>query len=308
MRRRLLIALLLAPLLAILLSALLALTWLREPSTNSNAPPPTTPSKEAGQPDDILLEPSPSYALALGAWITKIPLPLPSDAQMEELAKKNPIAFLKYCIRRYDYTVQGYELTFKKQERLGGKLYPSETIAVKFREEPFSVYFDWIKGERLAKKVLYVRGENNNKLLVKPAGKLAALVVSVVERDPNGEEAKESSRYPMPEFGIKVGMVLTLEAWQAARKNKTLDIEYAGVKKIKELGDRECYVLKRPHYAKPEADGISSSTFYFDKETWLQTGSTLKNKDGELIGEYWFADITLNPKFKPGTFTRDALK
>ena len=306
--RRLLIGLVLAPVVAIALSALLALTWLREPSSGSNKPAPTTPSKEAGQTDDILLEPSPSYALAFGAWITKAPLPLPSDAQMAELAKKNPIAFLKYCLRRYDYTVKGYELTFKKQERLGGKLYPSETIAVKFREEPFSVYFDWIKGERLAKKVLYVRGENDNKLLVKPAGRLASALVGVVERDAEGEDAKQSSRYPMPEFGIKVGMVLTLEAWEAARKNKTLEIEYAGLKKIKETGDRECYVLKRPHYAKPEADGICSSTFYFDKETWLQTGSTLKNKDGELIGEYWFTDITLNPKFKPGTFTREALK
>jgi outer membrane lipoprotein-sorting protein len=47
---------------------------------------------------------------------------------------------------------------------------------------------------------------------------------------------------------------------------------------------------------------------YVDKETWLQVGSVLKGEEGQLIGEYFFRDVKLNPRFKPGTFTRDALK
>jgi hypothetical protein len=304
--RRLLIVLMLAPLVAVTLTGVVALAWLYEPAANFDVRTPLTPTKEEGWPDDVLLENPKPFALAIGSWLTKVPLPLPTDAQMEELAKKNPIAFLKYCIRRYDYTVKGYEFTFKKQERIGEKLQPTETIAVKFREEPFSVLFEWLKGERLAKKTLFVRGENKNQLLVKPAGVLA--VAGIVERDPEGDDAKKSGRYPLPEFGLKIGSLRTLAALEAARKNETLTIEYAGVKKIKEVGDRECYVLKRPKYAKAEEDGIMSATFYFDKETWLQVGSTLKNGDGELIAEYWFTDIKLNPEFKPDTFTRKALK
>jgi hypothetical protein len=39
----------------------------------------------------------------------------------------------------------------------------------------------------------------------------------------------------------------------------------------------------------------------------MQVGSTLKGADGQLLGEYFFSDIELNPDFKPGTFTRDAV-
>ena len=304
MRRRLLLILLLTPLVALILTAVLALTWLYEPSADFNVRTPPTPSKEDS--DDIPLENPKPLAPAIGMWITQIHWPLPTDTQMEELAKKHPIAFLKYSIRRYDYTVKGYECIFKKQERIGGKLQPTETIAVKFREKPFSVLFDWLKGERLAKKVLYVKGENNNMLLVKGAGVLA--LAGILERDPEGDQAKRSGRYPLTEFGIKIGSLRTLAAWEAARKNEALKIEYGGIKKIKEVGNRECYVLKRSHYAKPEEDGITLATFYLDKQTWLQVGSTLKNADGELIAEYWFTDIKLNPEFKPDTFTRNALK
>lgn len=304
--RRWLVILILTPLLAIALTAVLALAWLHEPAANFDIRTPPASENEVGQTDGIFLEDPQPFALAIGSWLTKLTLTLPDDKQMDQLANTNPIAFLKYCIRRYDYTVKSYELTLKKQERIGGKLHPTETIAVKFREEPFSALLEWVKGERLAKKTLYVRGENNNMLLVKPAGVLA--LAGIVERDPEGDQAKQSGRYPLTEFGIKIGMLRLLASWEAARKHKTLKVEYLGLKKIKEAGDRACYVLKRPDYGQPEEDGIMSATYYFDKENWLLIGTTLKNKDGELIADYWFLDIKLNPEFKPDTFTKKALK
>jgi Protein of unknown function (DUF1571) len=304
--RRLFVCLSLAPVLLITLATVFALAWLRDSPAEFDTLTPLAAPKDAGQPDDILLENPRTLALALGSCVTRAKLPLPDDAKMEQLAKTNPIAFFKYCLRRYDYTVQGYELTFKKQERIGGKLQPSETIAVKFREEPFSVLFEWLKGERLAKKTLFVRGENDNKLLVKPAGVLS--LAGIVERDPEGEQAKQSGRYPLTEFGLKIGTLRTVAACEMARKNKALHVEYLGQQKIPEVGERVCYVLKRAPYEKPEEDGIVSATYYVDKETWLQVGSTLKNADGELIAEYWFRDIKLNPPFKPDTFMRKSLK
>jgi hypothetical protein len=304
--RRLLLLLLGVPGAAILLTTLLALAWRHESGADFSKRTEPTLHKEEGEPDDIPLENPRPVALAVGAWILKGPLPLPSDKKMEELAKTNPVAFLKYCLRRYDQTVQGYECTLKKQERIGGKLHDSETIAVKFREEPFAVYFEWQKGQRQAKKVLYVRGENNNMLLVKPAGVLG--VVGVRKYDPEGEDAKKGGRYPLTEFGIKIGTLRTLAAWEAARKNKALHVEYRGQKKIPEVGDRVCYVFKRTRYEKPEEDGVTELTIYVDKETWLQVGSTLKNAEGDLLGEYWFRDLKLNPEFKPDTFSEKSLK
>ena len=112
----------------------------------------------------------------------------------------------------------------------------------------------------------------------------------------------------MSEFGIKIGTQRTLGAWKAAKKENALHIEFLGEQKIKELGERPCWVLKRTHYRQPEDDGVAELTIFIDKETWLQTGSILKDPDGNLIGSYYFCDVELNPTFDPQLFTRETLK
>jgi hypothetical protein len=232
--------------------------------------------------------------------------PLPSEAEMERLAKSDPIAFLRECLRRYDREVRGYTATLRKQERIGGHLQRSEVIDVAFREKPFSVLLRWKEGARRAAAVLYVKGENRDQLLVRPAGILS--VAGIVVRDPNGEEAKQSGRYPLTEFGIKIGMQRALASWEKAKKANAFHVDYLGIKKIKELGDRPCWVLRRTRYAAPTEEGVTESTFFFDKENWLQVGSLLKGEEGKLIGEYFFRDIKINPEFPNDTFSREALK
>jgi hypothetical protein len=230
--------------------------------------------------------------------------PLPTEAQMKRLAETDPVAFLENCIRRYDREVKSYTCALHKQERLEGKLQPSEVIDVQFREEPFSVLMDWREGARLAQKTLYVKDENNDKILVKPHGLLA--IAGVVERDPNGEDARKSSRLPVTDFGIQIGTIHTLESWKRALAQNALHVEYLGEVKVKEVGGRVCWKLHRTHFKAPEdIDGVTDLTIYVDKELWMQVGSTLKGADGQLLGEYFFSDIELNPKFKPGTFTRE---
>jgi hypothetical protein len=231
---------------------------------------------------------------------------LPSEDKMEGLAKRDPIAFLEECIRRYNHDVKGYTATLRKQERIDGKLERSEIIDVTFREEPFSVLMRWKEGARRASALLYIRGQNRNNLLIRPAGMLS--VAGVVERDPNGTDAKKGGRYPVPEFGIKVGMQRTLASWEKAKKANALHVEFRGVKDIKEAGNRPCWVLRRTRYAQVEDDGITELTIYVDKESWLQVGTVLKGEEGKLIGEYFFRDIKINPDFKRDTFTRAALQ
>jgi len=231
---------------------------------------------------------------------------LPTQEQMKRLAETDPVAFLQACIRRYDREVKGYHCILHKQERLQGTLQPSETIACDFREDPFSVLMDWREGTRLAKRTLYVKGENKDNILVKPAGLLA--LAGVVERDPLGTDAKKSSRVPITEFGIRIGMGHALAPGEAAQKQNALHVEFLGEAKVKEAGDRVCWKLHRKDYKKPEdIDGVADAVFYYDKETWLQVGTTLKDADGKLLGEYWFRDIQLNPDFKAGTFSREAV-
>jgi hypothetical protein len=245
---------------------------------------------------------------------TKRPL---DTAGLKELARKDPVAFINACVDRYDREVRGYWVTLAKRERVRFKgkvspLYPpanrpAELVRCAFREKPFSVLMDWKQGARKAQTTLYVEGENKNQLLVRPAS-WRSLFVSLTSRDPNGDEALETSRYPITEFGIQIGMRRTQEAWQKAKKRGDLKVLFGGEKRLPELNNRPCWEIKRVGYPEPEDDGIVESTLYFDPENWLQVGSFLVGEKGELIASYYFTDLQLNPDFPPDTFTKAALK
>jgi hypothetical protein len=228
---------------------------------------------------------------------------------MEKLAGKDPVAFLKACIRYFDRKVEGYTAVMQKRERIDGKLQAQEVLNVAVKEKPFSVYLEWTEGARLAERSLYVDGENGGKMLARPKGFLARQVVGdVVKRDPEGSDAKKSGRYPMTQFGIRKGMERTLASWEAAQKKGELHIQVLGEFKVAEAGDRVCLALKRVQYSKAENDGVLGLTLYIDAESWLQVGTVLVERDGELIGAYYFRDLKLNPKFKDDQFTEEALK
>jgi hypothetical protein len=230
----------------------------------------------------------------------------PGIVSHDPLPVEDPVAFLEKCLQKYDEQhIEGFTCILQKQERIDGKLMPSEETEVAFRAKPHSVFMHWVRGARKADSALYVQGENDNKMIAHPSG-LAGALVKVVTRDVDGADAKQSGRYTLDTFGFKKSMERTLKAWKAARDRGALKVEYLGIRKVKETGDRLCWALRRTN-DKPEDDGIMEGMFYFDKENWLQTGVVLKGEEGKLIGDYMFRDVQLNPKFKPGQFTRDAL-
>jgi hypothetical protein len=230
---------------------------------------------------------------------------LPDAGAMEKLARKDPIGFLENCVRKFEREVKGYTATFLKQERINGKLYPKEVIELHVREKPWSVHMRWTEGARKAGSVLYISSDNPAKMLVHPAG-LAGRLAPVVERDVASEEAKESGRYTVDKSGIKNATLRTLASLKAAQKKGTLQVEFLGEQKVQEAGNRLCYRFHRT-YTEPEYDGVMDLTYFIDKETWLQVGSIVKGKDNKLLGEYFFRDIRLNPKFEAKQFQREAL-
>jgi Protein of unknown function (DUF1571) len=230
----------------------------------------------------------------------------PAQVSKDAMPVDDPIGFLKECLRRFDAeNISGYEMIMLKQERLGGQLQPSEEIEVRYRTKPHSVVLKWLKGQRKANIALFVEGENKNMLLINPAG-IAGRLVKVVERDPEGEDAKQSGRYSMREFGLRATMQRTLDGFIRARARGTSKMQYLGILKVKELNDRLCYAFKRID-AEPQEDGFTDVTVYIDKENWIQVGTLLKADDGKVIAEYLFRDIHLNPTFKPEQFTRAIL-
>src|SRR6516162_609713 len=161
--------------------------------------------------------------------------PLPDADGMAQLAMHDPVVFLENCIRYYDRDIHGYHLVMQKQERVPGrlpiekrKLQKKEVIEVDFQDKPHSVFMHWLEGERLTDRCLYVEGENDNMILVHPAG-LAGKFVTFVKRKVDGPEAQESGRYTLNMFGIKNGTLRTLSFAKKAKEKGRLNMDYLGV-------------------------------------------------------------------------------
>jgi len=221
-----------------------------------------------------------------------------------DLPGKDPIVFLEMSLCNYDCIVEtGYKVLLRKQERIDGVMQPLERIEVWFKDEPHSVFFKWLEGKRKADRVLYVQGENQDRMLALPTIR----IVGVVSRELDSPDAKASGRYSIAEFGLKKALQRVLYHWKKAREANALHVAYEGVHRVPELGGRTCYKLHRTRFARPEDGGVTDLTLYFDTETLLQVGSVLKGPDGELVAQYFFRDIQLNPTFDPKQFTRAAL-
>ncbi|MCI0683538.1 MAG: DUF1571 domain-containing protein [Gemmataceae bacterium] len=225
---------------------------------------------------------------------------------LEILLHYHPVLFLEECQARYKENVEGYTCTFYKQERVKGKLLNADKISIHFCDEPFSVHMHFLETAGRAHKVVYPDRGDRFKLAARGKG-LGVTLPFIMTKDINSPDAKESSRFPINEFGIYKGTESTIASMRRAQARGELHVRYEGVFKVPELGDRECYKLVRTPYNPPELEGIYEYTLYIDKELLLQTGSVLRDSKGELIAQYWFSDVKLNPEFKDDQFTRNAL-
>jgi hypothetical protein len=157
----------------------------------------------------------------------------------------------------------------------------------------------WLKGG-IASEALYVSGENDGKMLVK-----FLPFLPVLSKGLDDTQVKNSGRYGIDEFGMQMGIERTVREWREARAENKLNVKYEGIYLVPEVGNVPCYKLHRTGNTDPE--GIADVILYIDTEHWLQVGSILRGEKHQLIGEYFFRDIQLNPDFPPGHFGRELL-
>lgn len=95
-------------------------------------------------------------------------------------------------------SLDSYSAILEMQEVLNDKLSEPEMVDIKFRMNPFSVYMHWRSNSQEA---LFVSGQNDEKVLVRPAGGLAA-IKRLWRLEPDSQLARQSSRYPVTDAGL----------------------------------------------------------------------------------------------------------
>jgi hypothetical protein len=160
--------------------------------------------------------------------------------------------------RQFLNTVPGYTAEFTRQEEVQGELLESQTMLLKCRHRPFSVYLLWITGD-VGQEVLYVEGTNNGKLLAHDGGWKARLPAFSLA--PTSSLAMRDSRYPVTVAGL-LGLIETMTATHATDLDESRCLSCV-VEPNAEFAGRPCWAFTT-HYKNPH-----SSPVYRKSMTWI---------------------------------------
>jgi len=184
--------------------------------------------------------------------------------------------------------VNDYVSTIVVQERIEGELRPREVGLFKFRK-PFSVYIKWREGQQTGMQVLYVRDQNNGKLLARKPGLLGLVTFRL---DPTSKLALADNRHPITEAGIG----FLLDVVESNRKRAVAE----GRARVRRLDDNPRMQPRGPRYELlVEAD--EKAGYYcrrarvtVDPITHLLIAAQVFDWDNQLIEDYRFLGLQLN--------------
>lgn len=240
-------------------------------------------------PDEPIME--------IGPVKTAEPKPVvPCEEALLEWARTDHIQLIKAAMAHYKENIQNYTATFYKHERIKGDLKPRQTIAVDFKENPYSLRMIWQENSMGCDKLIYVEGEHDNKMVVHPTGFFSW--IKSVKRDPFCKDARKSTRKPCNHFGFYRTMQSLLSTYEEAHKKDDLTIKFIGRTKI---DGHDCITLER-HLPAKEGYPCARLVIQFDIERLIPVSLTSYDKDGKLISLYKYDDIKLNTDVNEKTF------
>jgi hypothetical protein len=206
-----------------------------------------------------------------------------------------------------DYTAQ-----FSKQELVDGELLEEQTMLLKCRHKPFSIYLQWLTGD-VGRELLYVEGTNDGEMLVHGGGwkaRLPALSIS-----PTSSLAMKESRYPVTSAGLKalVDIILRIHADDLVKNN----IERCDQLPDQDFDGRKCAVFV-VYYKNAELSPTYRKSIVLIDKAWNiplytrnfcwpadQAPETAEElDDATLIEFYTFTDIQFRQQLAEVDFDR----
>ena len=224
----------------------------------------------------------------------------------------NPLRALHdHAAKRYQ-TMDTYIMRLKRREVVGGKARPEELILVKFRQEPWSVYFKWIGPEAKGREVVHVKGQYDNRIhslvaagdvLLMPAGQRFSVAV-------DSAMVRSKSRYPITEAGLGTSihrfglLVATLE--KGDKRQGTA--KYLGLVKRTEF---ETPVEGVEQTVPPESDpllpGGGRRWWFFDPTSAMPVLVITHDETGREVEYYCYDRILAPARLDDDDFNPDKL-
>jgi len=229
--------------------------------------------------------------------------------KMLDLAHKDQIALLETCLAHYRASYKDFTCTFIKQERLGGKLGLEQTIEVKFLQQPYCVAMAWVKNVPTADRALYIEGENDDQMMVRPAGLLS--FVGPQWRKPDSRDVMKNTLKPINKFGFERNLLSLLEVYRQAKEKGDLTCEVGMPDKdgkraeFAEVNGRRTLVLVRMLPAKDNYPA-KRTEIYIDVDYMIPTLVKNYNWEDQLASSYVFKDLKFNTGLNKDAFLPEA--
>lgn len=133
-----------------------------------------------------------------------------------------PALKMAYASRATMRSVRDYTAQFVKKELVGTR-YITQSMDLKFREQPFSVYLRF-RDPHEGRQVLYVSGANNDNILVQEAGIKG--LVGPIPIKPTDPRAMSESRHPITSIGISNMLETIIRQWEEEAKYQGVVVDY----------------------------------------------------------------------------------
>tara|TARA_R110002095_G_scaffold34106_2_gene32627 strand:- start:11874 stop:12704 length:831 start_codon:yes stop_codon:yes gene_type:complete len=204
---------------------------------------------------------------------------------------------IRLAMQSYEGTssIKDFQATFIKREKVGRKMQPTQTMQIKFREQPLSVYLNFQK-PHTGREVIYFHGRNGNQILAHETGIKG--LVGTISLQPNSPQAMDESRYPITTIGIRRMLFQILKQWKEERQvDAGVVVKYFPDAK---LGSMQCKVLQTSYPDQKQGLRFHMTRLYIDKATNLPVRveqydwPTKRNPTPELVEEYTYTNIRTN--------------
>ena len=175
-------------------------------------------------------------------------------------------------------TLSTYEVSIRRQERVGNTLQPEEDVLLAIRRSPRAVRLSWPSGTNQGREVLYRADEPGAQLHIK----MANPALPRLSLNPESPLVMKNSRHPITEAGFD-SLVEGLE--NSVRLNA---VNYAGVETPDGL-DHPAHCLTR---TTPSGE---KWRVYLDTTSHLPSLVLAVDAQGNLVERYVFTNVKVNP-------------
>lgn len=210
-------------------------------------------------------------------------------------------------------SIDCYTVKIRKQEVVAGRLLDEQTIRLKCRRAPFSVYLIWLSGET-GREVIYVDGRNQGRLIAHDGGWKAR--IPAISVDPESSLAMRDARYPVTAAGL-LGLIDTMLPIHRADLSLS-NLASCEVDRDGSFDGRPCLIFTTRYKSPEGSPTYRKSVTYIDREwkvpvhsrhyQWPSSDTALTESEldqSTLIESYSFTEIELHSGLTDRDFDRN---